>query len=147
MEVLTIAERALAAMVRHALAAVPLECCGLLLGSDGVIHEAVACRNLAASPTRFFLAPEDLIAVVRRVRGTREQVLGVYHSHPEGPEEPSERDRREFHYPGWSYWVVSLRGGRPVVRCFQWRDRDFVPHEFRCVSAGGDPAEAVIEAR
>ncbi|GAB4242355.1 MAG: desampylase [Acidobacteriota bacterium] len=147
MAVVTIADRVVDAIIQHALEEAPLECCGLLLGRQGLLEEAVRCRNLAASPTRFLLAPEDLIAVVRRVRGTATQVLGIYHSHPAGPEEPSERDRQEFFYPAWSYWIVSLRRGRPVVRCFLWRDDQFVPQEFRCVSGAGQSAVSGDEVR
>jgi len=34
-------------------------------------------------------------------------ILGVYHSHPDHPAEPSDYDR-EHAWPGWSYVIASV---------------------------------------
>ncbi|MEL6430258.1 MAG: M67 family metallopeptidase [Planctomycetota bacterium] len=75
---------------RHA----PAEACGLLLGrSSDVVLRAVRCRNRAADPRRAFEVDAghwvrwELWAARRGL-----SVVGVWHSHPEGPARPSRAD-------------------------------------------------------
>jgi proteasome lid subunit RPN8/RPN11 len=44
-----------------------------------------------------------------RARERDMDILGVYHSHPDHPAEPSEYDR-EHALPGWSYIITSVSG-------------------------------------
>ena len=73
------------AMLAHARAALPEECCGLLLDCDGVIDEAIAATNVRHSPTRFEIDPHDHVAAIRKARATGRTVRAAYHSHPAGP--------------------------------------------------------------
>ncbi|MDQ3240541.1 MAG: M67 family metallopeptidase, partial [Actinomycetota bacterium] len=46
--------------------------------------------------------------------------IGVYHSHPRSPAEPSQTDINLATYPHWTYLIVSLADpNAPVVRA--WR--------------------------
>jgi proteasome lid subunit RPN8/RPN11 len=112
---------ALDAIVAHARAEAPAECCGLLIGRGGEIDEAVAAKNLAASPTRFLLDPKDHIDAIRRARSRGLEVLGFYHSHPHSAAHPSPTDISEAAYPDSVYLIVSLDGG-VVSRLFRIRD-------------------------
>ena len=47
--------------------------------------------------------------------------VGIYHSHPRSPAEPSQTDINLAHYPHWRYVIVSLEG-EPEVRA--WRIAD-----------------------
>jgi [CysO sulfur-carrier protein]-S-L-cysteine hydrolase len=47
--------------------------------------------------------------------------VGIYHSHPRSPAEPSQTDINLAHYPHWLYVIVSL-AGEPNVRA--WRIAD-----------------------
>ena len=99
-----------AAIVRHAQEAAPEECCGLLLGRDSTIVEAVRARNIANDPaTRFLIDPKDHFDGRRAARERGLEVVGFYHSHPRSPAEPSERDLAELSYPGHLYVIASLR--------------------------------------
>ncbi|MGZ3173299.1 MAG: Mov34/MPN/PAD-1 family protein [Croceibacterium sp.] len=70
------------------------EACGLLLGRDGRIEEAVQARNVHSSPrTHFEIDPQALIDAHRAEREGGPHVIGYYHSHPLGPPAPSENDR------------------------------------------------------
>jgi proteasome lid subunit RPN8/RPN11 len=77
--------------------AFPRECCGLI---EGVLEETVArvttihpTRNLATDSDRFEIDPAEQIALMKRLRGTGREIIGCYHSHPNGRAEPSARDR------------------------------------------------------
>ena len=79
-------------------AAFPSECCGLMAGhvQDGqaevlAIHPA---RNIAATPDRFEIAPEDHFAALKAARAAGHNIIGCYHSHPGGAARPSARDRQ-----------------------------------------------------
>jgi proteasome lid subunit RPN8/RPN11 len=109
------------AMIAHARRDAPRECCGLLIGTPGRIVAALACRNLSRSASRYRLDPRDHIRIRRDLRGSRHDVVGVYHSHPRGPEQPSPTDVGRAYYHQWIYAIVSLRGGRARVGAFRMR--------------------------
>jgi proteasome lid subunit RPN8/RPN11 len=70
-----------------------LECCGLLLGVGVQITASIPAANVHAQPERHFeIDPAALIAAHRAARAGGPQVLGYYHSHPEGTAGPSATD-------------------------------------------------------
>jgi proteasome lid subunit RPN8/RPN11 len=108
------------AMADHARRDRPLECCGLLVGRGRSVTGAVPMRNVEASATRFRLDDREHIALRRALRLVSPplHVMGVYHSHPEGPARPSITDLAEAFYPEWLYIVVGMAGHRVRVRGF-----------------------------
>src|SRR5262249_16190370 len=80
-------------IIAHALAERPNECCGLLIGTEDLVDDAVPARNVHRSPTKFKVEPADHFAAIRRARAAGRQLIGAYHSHPNGPSGPSELDR------------------------------------------------------
>ncbi|WP_342356726.1 Mov34/MPN/PAD-1 family protein [Novosphingobium aerophilum] len=90
----TLSATALAAMCRAAAAAAPAEACGLLLGEGRHVRTAPVTANVAPeSLTRFEIDPAALIAAHRAARQGGPQVLGYWHSHPNGLVRPSPTDR------------------------------------------------------
>lgn len=86
-------------IVTHARRTTPEECCGLLIGSESEIIEAVATANAATDPRRRYeIDPADYMTQIRRCResaangGPVIRVVGAYHSHPHGRPEPSPTD-------------------------------------------------------
>jgi proteasome lid subunit RPN8/RPN11 len=82
----------------HARRDAPHECCGLLIGTETAILEAVPCANVAERPaSRYRIAPAAFVDQIHRCRaradGTR--VVGAYHSHPGSAPEPSPTDLAE----------------------------------------------------
>lgn len=117
-------------MLSHARSDAPLECCGLLLGSTSLMDELLACTNEHRSPVSFSIPPTQLLDAFRDMRARNLRLLGIYHSHPRGPEHPSTRDIDEFEYPDVSYWVISLNRPTAVVRCFRWVGSGFEEMPF-----------------
>lgn len=73
--------------------AAPNECCGLLLGRGGRITEARAAENVADDPLRQFeIDPAALLAAHKQARAGGPELLGYYHSHPDGHPAPSATD-------------------------------------------------------
>ncbi len=97
-------------LLAEAAAAPDRECCGLLLGSAGRIAASVAARNVAADPARSFeIEPATLLRTHREARGAGQQVIGHYHSHPNGAAEPSLRDAARAVANG-EIWLIIAAG-------------------------------------
>jgi proteasome lid subunit RPN8/RPN11 len=116
------------AMIAHARDEAPLECCGLLLGMEGVVEEAVRASNLRRSRTAYLVDPADHFAAIRRARKKGRTVVGAYHSHPQSPAIPSPADLREAQHQDFLYVIVSLADpGTPDVRGYRLARDAFVP--------------------
>jgi len=100
------------------------ECCGLLAGRDGVITHLFPAENVAEDRSKNYeLAPTEIVRLMREFRAAGLQFLGIYHSHPNGLNEPSPRDIALAYYSEEAYFIVSPQPGAPrPVRAFSIRD-------------------------
>ena len=98
-----------AALVEHAEAEAPNEACGLIAFRDGVAERYLPGENLAASPYRFELKPQDPLDWFLEDEGYE---LGVFHSHLSSPARPSRTDVENIGlWKGRPYVILSLRTG------------------------------------
>ena len=90
----------------------PNECCGALIGRNGVISETLALPNMTdeGPRTRFRVTPNDYRAAEKRASEAGAELLGFYHSHPDHPARPSQYDL-DHAWPFFSYVIVSVRSG------------------------------------
>jgi proteasome lid subunit RPN8/RPN11 len=115
------------AVVAHARAELPNECCGFLAGTvaDGV-GTVTACfpvANELASPTEFLTEPGSTFQAFRAMRAAGTDVLAVYHSHPTSPPVPSKKDvERNTYGPAVAWVIVGLAGTDPEVRVWWLSD-------------------------
>jgi proteasome lid subunit RPN8/RPN11 len=130
-----IRREALEGVVAHARGEAPAECCGILIGRNASIDEAVRARNIAPGPTRFLIDPKDHIDARRAARHRGLEVLGFYHSHPHSPAWPSPSDVAEAAYPDAVHLIVSLEGGAADARLFRIASGSAT--ELRLLVAGG----------
>ncbi|WP_439578045.1 M67 family metallopeptidase [Elioraea sp.] len=109
--IVTVPDDLLRALPRLAAAAMPREACGLLVGraaADGVAVTGLApSRNLAAAEDAFEIDTALQLALQRRLRGTAEAVVGVWHSHPAGAPTPSARDVEGAWEAGLAWLITS----------------------------------------
>ncbi|MEL7445455.1 MAG: M67 family metallopeptidase [Pseudomonadota bacterium] len=104
---------ALGAMRRAAEVADPLEACGILLGDDTCISAFVETTNVHPAPeTHFEIDPQALIDAHRAARTGGPQIVGYFHSHPNGPTEPSDTDRACAAGDGSIWAIAGSRGVR-----------------------------------
>jgi proteasome lid subunit RPN8/RPN11 len=83
----------IATLIAQAARAAPYEACGLLLGRDRCIDQAVPVANVAPDPLwRFEIDPAALFAAHRAARAGGPELIGYYHSHPAGHPRPSATD-------------------------------------------------------
>ena len=101
-----------AAIRAHGVETYPNECCGALIGRDGIVTETLALPNMTdeGPRTRFRVTPKDYREAERRATETGGELLGFYHSHPDHPARPSQYDL-DHAWPFFSYVIVSVREG------------------------------------
>ena len=125
------ARAAIDAVVAHARAAAPDECCGLLLGAGGSVVAARPARNAADDAgRRFVVDPKDHIDGRREARARGIEVVGFYHSHPRSPAAPSETDRAQASYDDHLYLIVGLAAEPPEVALFRFERGNFLAVPF-----------------
>ncbi|WP_237392288.1 M67 family metallopeptidase [Aurantiacibacter rhizosphaerae] len=102
------------------------ECCGILLGTylgaGSTIAAALPAANVHPRPqTHFEIDPQALVNAHRAARAGGPQVLGYYHSHPDGPPHPSATDRAEAAHDG-TVWAIVAPGEGAEHDVSFWRD-------------------------
>lgn len=89
----------------------PDEACGVILGPIG-LGSALRIKpmiNAAHSPIFYEFGPMDLLALYREVDDRDEEIVVIYHSHPETVAYPSQTDIAYAGEPGAHYVLVSTR--------------------------------------
>jgi proteasome lid subunit RPN8/RPN11 len=112
------------AIRRHGAETYPNECCGALIGRDGVITAAFGLPNMTEEGPRrrFLVRPDDYRQAEQRARELGGELLGFYHSHPDHPAQPSQFDL-DHAWPSFSYIIVSVQQGEPRDMT-SWRLRE-----------------------
>ncbi|MBT4167389.1 MAG: M67 family metallopeptidase [Rhodospirillaceae bacterium] len=118
-----------AAIATHAAADYPNEACGLLLGrrdgEDMIVSQAVASANVADEPShRFAIDPGLRLRLQKAARTGTEQILGHYHSHPDGAAKPSKTDQAGIYEADLVWLIASVRGGQAgdIAAFMPWAD-------------------------
>ena len=107
----------------HGASSYPHEGCGLLLGyvEDGrnVVTAARPLPNVwpveGEKPERFRIAPDDWRDVELEAMSEGQDVIGVFHSHPDHPPVASPRDLDWASWPGYSYLITQVSAATPTV--------------------------------
>ena len=128
---LRIARSAHLEMIRHAVAGLPNEACGLLGGPFGSDHVTAFAptRNADASAKTYSIGADGFLAADQAFGPLGVDVVGVMHSHTHTDPYPSPTDVEQADNPlllGWHYVIVSLRDREPMVRSWLFDDRTIV---------------------
>lgn len=128
---LEISKEAVKKMQNHAEADYPNECCGFFYGLEGEIRRVRLAQKVenvkeGDQSDRFQIDPLDYQKAEKYAINHDLDLLGVYHSHPDHPAEPSEHDRKVA-MPWFSYIIISVQDGEAVsTRSWQLNeDRQF----------------------
>jgi proteasome lid subunit RPN8/RPN11 len=110
----------LAELHAHLEAAYPEEGAGFLLGDANLEPRAVTgilkvdnAREQSARRNRFLITPHDMLRAEDEAERRGLDILGVFHSHPDCPNIPSEFDR-EWALPWYSYTISRVDAGKAV---------------------------------
>lgn len=128
-------------VVAHARTGAPEEVVGVLVGERGPpdrVTRIERASNVAATPeTRYELDPAEQLSLLESVETAGRDVVGFYHSHPNGPAGPSTTDTARATWDGYVYAIVSL-AGEPSLGAWRWTGEAFEPVE---VTAAEEPNE------
>jgi len=124
---LQLAAELLAQIHAHGEEAYPEEGAGFLLGAydDNNNREVTTIFPLAnsreeeARHNRYLITPEDYLKAELEADRLGLSLIGVFHSHPDHPNRPSEFDR-EWAQPFFSYIITSVQSGK-AMESRSWR--------------------------
>jgi proteasome lid subunit RPN8/RPN11 len=85
----------------------PEEACGLVAGRDNIALEVIPVTNALHSPVRYRMDPQEQLEAFTRIEERGLEIVGIYHSHPSGPAQPSPTDIAEAFYPEAVYLIWS----------------------------------------
>ncbi len=100
----------------HVEAAYSEEGAGFLLGYEGEVKQILSLPNAREDETRhnrFLFTPEDYLTAELKADSLGLSLIGVFHSHPDCPNIPSEYDR-EWAQPFFSYVITRVDAGKAV---------------------------------
>ena len=119
---LTLSNQLIEKINAHVEEAYPGEGAGFLIGDEGVVKEILALSNAReeeARHNRFLITPEDYLKAELKADSLGLSLIGVFHSHPDCPNVPSEYDR-EWAQPFFSYIITRVDNGK-VNNHRSWR--------------------------
>src|SRR5512142_2534134 len=102
--------------------AYPEEEARFLIGSAGKVEDIFPLDNSredGARHNRFLITPEDYLQAELTADRLGLSLIGVFHSHPDCPNVPSEYDR-EWAQPFFSYIITRVDNGK-AVNSRSWR--------------------------
>ena len=95
----------------------PLEACGVLAGKAARAEKMIGVLNQAQSPVRFVMDPYEQLHAFDWIESNGLDLVGIFHSHPMGPETASPTDILEAAY-AVVHVILSYTGA-------QWKARGF----------------------
>ena len=98
MQPLTLTKEQLQKMIAHVDSLAPLEACGLLAGRDSKVESVLVVTNQAQSPTRYVMDPIEQLNAFEWIESNGLETIGIFHSHPTGPETVSPTDIAQAAY-------------------------------------------------
>ena len=119
---LAIARELLGQIHAHGERAYPEEGAGFLIGRDGRVENILPLENAredGARHNRFLITPEDYLRAELTSDRLGLSLIGVFHSHPDHPNRPSEYDR-EWAQPFFSYIITTVNQGK-ATESRSWR--------------------------
>ncbi len=88
----------------------PEEACGLIAGRGNLAMLIIPVENISHSPYRYRMDPQEQFSAFQQMEAQGFDLLAIYHSHPDGPDYPSDTDINEAYYPEAVYIIVSRSG-------------------------------------
>jgi len=98
MQSLFISKEQMQEMMMYVDSHAPLESCGLLAGRDSKVEKIFFVQNQAQSAIRYVMDPIEQLNALEWIESNDMDLLGIFHSHPTGPEIVSPTDIAQAAY-------------------------------------------------
>jgi len=110
----------------------PNEACGILAGNAGKVVKIFESSNVDKSPSSYLMDPKEQLRIMKEIRNSGLEMVGIYHSHVASEAYPSSRDLELAFYPEASYAIISLRDkNNPRIRSFKIEDGAIAEEEVK----------------
>lgn len=113
-------------MIDHAKQDAPKETCGILAGYNGTIEKVYKMINTSDKPELcYFMDPKEQLKIMKDIRNSGMDMIGIYHSHTESQAYPSSKDMELAFYDEAAYFIISLADkNNPQVRAFSIKNNE-----------------------
>ncbi|MCA1059084.1 M67 family metallopeptidase [Rossellomorea aquimaris] len=106
-------------LIRSCKKELPNEACGFISGKNNICSKIWPTTNVNPSPFTFAIDINEESKIVNEINKRNEDLIAVYHSHPNGIAIPSKDDilfapDSEIHY-----FIISISLSRAVVKCYK----------------------------
>jgi [CysO sulfur-carrier protein]-S-L-cysteine hydrolase len=119
MQSLSLTKEQMQRVIAHVDTHAPLEACGLLAGNNSKVLSVFEVTNQAQSPTRYVMDPIEQLNAFEWIESNKQELIGIFHSHPAGPETVSLIDIAQAAYA--VVYVILARENKLKT----WRARGF----------------------
>jgi len=106
MQSLSLSKEQLQNIIAYVDSHTPLESCGLLAGHNEKVEKIFFVPNQAQSPVRYVMDPIEQLNAFEWIESNDMELLGIFHSHPTGPETVSPTDIKQAAY-AVTYLILS----------------------------------------
>jgi proteasome lid subunit RPN8/RPN11 len=120
MQSLTLTKEQLQRMISYVDSCAPLEACGLLAGLNSKVESLLEVTNRAQSPVQYVMDPIEQLKAFEWIESNGLELIGIFHSHPTGPETVSPTDIAQA-----AYAVVYVIVSRVDDGAHGWHARGF----------------------
>ncbi|MCX7759601.1 MAG: M67 family metallopeptidase [Hydrogenothermaceae bacterium] len=119
----------------------PFEICGFMIGKmdyNNGVREVVEViqvenQNKERANDRFDISPKDYVKVESYADSKGLQIVGIYHSHPDHPDRPSQTDLM-YALEDMSYIILSVKNGKAEsFRSWYLKDKKFEEEEVKVI--------------
>lgn len=108
-------------LINHAKAMFPNEACALVFRNLGVLTQVHFVKNISETPEQAYeMCPTELGALFKYADSVGAILVGVFHSHPKGPAQMSERDLELDFY--WNAQQAIYSVEQDAFNVFEHRD-------------------------
>lgn len=105
-------------MLEHVKKYCPEEACGLAGGIGSRVLSIFPITNTLRSPILYRMDPEQQVMAMLWMEENDMEIIAIFHSHPNGPPFPSEKDISEFAYPGVITLIWAKEANGWILRGF-----------------------------
>lgn len=138
MRTLSLTNEHIQEMIAHVDSQLPFEACGLLAGRGSSVETVLVVSNQAQSPVRYVMDPIEQLHAFEWIEAQGLDLLGIFHSHPAGPDTVSPTDVAEAAYDV-VYVIVSRKNGEWKTRGFWIQDGSFNEVTLQVIPPSNQP--------
>lgn len=120
-------------IIEYAQLGAPYEICGFIGGHNGQAETVVPVPNASQSPRDHFeFERQAMVSTIITLQRSGQDIIAIYHSHPESAAVPSVRDIQQATWPDAMYVIVGLPE-QSDVRAWSLRDGRATPVEINVI--------------